>query len=197
VKSPIGPGASFGWLCVLLTGSPSTVARAAFLRFLIMSFFLLRVDAMRLCMYHHCVSVSARFLSPSTAVYIPIDACCTYVSTSYIPSTSSTTRVASGYGDLGPPACWRGAGTGCKRGFPPRRGAGKSQGQRQNPRELCWPADLSTSRSPLQGNVAMIHRAMALSNPRLCVPASITASGINWLLTGTRAVSIFCCPRDL
>ena len=38
-------------------------------------------------------------LSPSTAVYIPIDVCCTYVSTSYIPSTSSTSRVSSGYGD--------------------------------------------------------------------------------------------------
>jgi hypothetical protein len=35
-----------------------------------------------------------------------------------------------------------------------------------------------------QGNVAMTHRAMTLSNPRLCVPAAITASGINWLLTG-------------
>jgi hypothetical protein len=77
-------------------------------------------------------------LSPSTAVYIPFDACCTYVSTSYIPSTSSTFRVASGYGDMGPPACWRGAGTGCKRGFPPRRGAGRSQGQRQNPRLIWW-----------------------------------------------------------
>jgi hypothetical protein len=69
VKSPIGPGASFGWLCVLLAGSPSTVVLAAFLRFLIMSSFLLRVDAVRLCMYHHCVSVSARFaflsLSPA------------------------------------------------------------------------------------------------------------------------------------
>jgi hypothetical protein len=31
--------------CVLLSGSPSTVALAAFLRFLIMSSFLLRVDA--------------------------------------------------------------------------------------------------------------------------------------------------------
>ena len=37
---------------------------------------------------------------------------------------------------------------------------------------------------------------MTSSNPRLCVPASITASGINWLLTGTRAVSIFCCLRS-
>ena len=42
----------------------------------------------------------------------------------------------------------------------------------------------------------MAHRAMTSSNPRLCVPASITASGINWLLTGTRAVSIFCCLRS-
>jgi hypothetical protein len=38
-------------------------------------------------------------LSPSTAVYIPFDVCCTYVSTSSIPSTSSTSRVAAGYGD--------------------------------------------------------------------------------------------------
>ena len=33
---------------------------------------------------------------------------------------------------MGPPACWRGAGTGCKRGFPPRRGAPRSQ-WRPNP----------------------------------------------------------------
>jgi hypothetical protein len=38
-------------------------------------------------------------LSPSTAVYIPFDAFYTYFSTSYIPSTSSTSRVSSGYGD--------------------------------------------------------------------------------------------------
>ena len=38
-------------------------------------------------------------LSPSTAVYIPIDVFCTYVSTSYIRSTSSTSRLSSGYGD--------------------------------------------------------------------------------------------------
>ena len=44
-------------------------------------------------------SASRTSLSPSTAVYIPIDVFCTYVSTSYIRSTSSTTRVASGYGD--------------------------------------------------------------------------------------------------
>jgi hypothetical protein len=38
-------------------------------------------------------------LSPSTAVYIPFDVFYTYFSTSYIRSTSSTSRLSSGYGD--------------------------------------------------------------------------------------------------
>ena len=36
-----------------------------YLRFLIMLSFLLRADAVRLCMYNHCVAVSARFSSSS------------------------------------------------------------------------------------------------------------------------------------
>jgi hypothetical protein len=53
----------FIWLvvCCCRVARASTVALAAFLRFLIMSPFLLRVDAVRMCMYHHCVPVSARF----------------------------------------------------------------------------------------------------------------------------------------
>jgi hypothetical protein len=47
----------------------------------------------------HDPSGEGLILSPSTAVYIPIDAFCTYVSTSYIRSTSSTSRLSSGYGD--------------------------------------------------------------------------------------------------
>ena len=56
---------------------------------------------------------------------------------------------------------------------------------RQNPRELCWPADLSTSRSPLQGNVAMIHRAMRLSFTRCLFSCFLRASGINSHQTDT------------
>jgi hypothetical protein len=61
--------------CVLLSGSPCTVALAAFLRFLIMSSFLLRVDAVRMCMYHHCVSVSAR-LPFSSALFFSVHRAC-------------------------------------------------------------------------------------------------------------------------
>jgi hypothetical protein len=64
--------------CVLLSGSPSTVALAAFLRFLIMSSFLLRVDAVRMCMYHHCVSVSARLPFSSALVLRFIGRVCPY-----------------------------------------------------------------------------------------------------------------------
>ena len=98
---------------------------------------------------------------------------------------------------MGPPAFWRGAGASCTRFFPPRRGAPRSQRAPKPPREFggaqhideivaCFSQVLS----------ALTHRAMRSSYP-LSFLLFLRASGINSLLTGTRAVSIFCCPRDL
>ena len=72
-------------------------------------------------------------LSPSTAVYIPIDVFCTYVSTSYIRSTSSTSRLSSGYGD-GTSGILAGRRCELYARFPAPAGRGKEPGQRQNPR---------------------------------------------------------------
>ena len=76
---------------------------------------------------------------------------------------------------MGPPAFWRGAGTSCKRGFPPRRGAGRSQGRPGFGEIVAANRSIDqfalTLGSRTQGHV-YASPTMTLSNPRLCVPAS-------------------------
>jgi hypothetical protein len=136
-------------------------------------------------------------LSPSTALYIPFDVCCTYVSTSHIRCTSCTSRVASGYGD-GTPSMVDGSGAPVRvvrLVFRPGWAREGAKGRRQNPRLSWWIFSLDIV-ACLPRPYLCASPAMSLSNPRLCVPASIRASGINSPLAGTRRRIDFCCPRD-
>jgi hypothetical protein len=101
-------------------------------------------------------SMRSIFLSPSTALYIPFDVCCTYVSTSHIRSTSCTSRVASGYGD-GTPSMVAGRRYEMYAWFSAPAGREKEPGAAPKPPLKLVDCARSTLLVAYQGHISTLH----------------------------------------
>jgi hypothetical protein len=100
-----------------------------------------------------------RKLSPSTALYIPFDVCCTYVSTSHIRCTSFTSRVAPGYGD-GTPGMLAGRRYGLYALFSAPAGRGKEPGAANLPKPPQIAESQFCSRSASNGSRSASNRCV-------------------------------------